>query len=88
MPLAPTSNPLITEVTRNETPAVVPTSPFARSRFCSGTRAVTIVGRAIVRRLPAIMPDMTSTTSAQRRRLVGSVNSARGVSRYSRNEAT
>ena len=57
---AATSNPLITEVTRNETPMVLPTSPFARSRRSSGIRAVTRVDSAIPRMLPAITPTMAT----------------------------
>ena len=81
MPLAPTSRPLITEVTRNETPDVVPTRPLARSRLSGSIIAVTTVGSAMVRRLPAIMPVISSTTKTQSRTLVGSPNSERGVTR-------
>ncbi len=37
IPDSPTSSPLITEVTRNDAPFVVPTWPFARSRPSGGT---------------------------------------------------
>ena len=61
MPPAATRTPLITEVTRKDTPEVVPTSPFARSRRSSSISAVTSVGSAMVRTLPAITPNISST---------------------------
>ncbi len=87
--------PLITDVTRNDTPEVVPTSPLALSRLPSSIRAVTMVGRAIVRMLPTMTPNMSSTISAHSGTLAGSVNSSRGAvwytpnaAAYSRNDAT
>ena len=58
-----TSSPLMTDVTRNDTPVVVPTRPFARSRSAAGTSSVTRVGSAMPRRFPAMTPSMSSTTN-------------------------
>ncbi len=81
MPSYATSSPLITEVTRNDTPDVVPTSPFALSRSPSGTSRVTIVGSAMPRRLPVITPSMSSTTKTHRTGLAGSRKVSAGVVR-------
>jgi hypothetical protein len=79
IPPAPTSRPLITDVTSIDTPLVVPTMPLARSRRDSSNSAVTTVGRAIERRLPTITPSISSVISAHRRTLAGSVHSTAGV---------
>ena len=71
----------MTEVIRNETPDVVPTRPFARSRSGSGTSSVTIVGRAMPRRPPAMTPSMSSTTKVHSSGLAGSRNVSAGVVR-------
>ena len=81
MPPAATSRPLITEVTRNDTPVALPTSPFALSRRSSGISRVTRVGIAIVRRLPATTPTISRTTNTHRRTLPGSRKVASGVVR-------
>ena len=78
---AATSRPLITEVTRNDTPMVVPTRPLALSRRSSGMSRVTRVGIAIERRLPVTTPTISSTTKTQSRTLAGSWNVSSGVSR-------
>jgi hypothetical protein len=82
IPLEATSSPLITEVTRLETPDVVPASPFALSRRPSSNRAVTTVVIAMLRGLPAITPAITRRTSAHSRTLVGSVKTSAGVATY------
>ena len=81
MPSNATSRPLITEVTRNETPVVVPTRPLARSRRCSGTSRVTSVGRAMPRMLPAITPSISTTTNTHSSGLAASRHTASGSSR-------
>ena len=81
MPPAATRRPLITEVTRNDTPVAVPTSPFALSRRSSGMSRVTSVGIAMVRRLPVTTPSISSTTNTHSRTLPGSRNVASGVVR-------
>jgi hypothetical protein len=68
----PMSSPLITDVTRNETPDVVPTIPLARSRSASGTSNVTIVDIAMPRTLPTITPAISRSTNPQSIGLVGS----------------
>src|SRR5215212_471752 len=83
IPLAPTSSPLITEVTRKLMPDAVPTSPLARSRRLSGISTVTIVDMAIMRIFPAITPAINNTTKTHSTMLVGSRNRSSGVSRYS-----
>src|SRR3712207_481939 len=87
MPPAATSTPLITEVVRNDTPDVVPTSPFARSLVSSSISAVTSVGRAMVRMLPAMTPNIDSTMSVHSATLPGSVNDSCGVTWYTPNAA-
>ena len=82
IPDNPTSSPLITDVTRNEAPFVVPTRPFARSRPSAGTSIVTTVDSVIARRLPTITPLISSRTSAHSAGLAGSVKLAGSVSRY------
>ena len=81
MPSKATSRPLITDVTRNETPDAVPTSPLARSRTGSGTSSVTRVGSAIPRRLPAITPNISTTTKVHSNGLVASRHSDSGTTR-------
>jgi hypothetical protein len=81
MPPAATNRPLITEVTRNDNPVAVPTSPLALSRRSSGMSRVTRVGIAIVRRLPVTTPSISSTTKTHSRRLPGSRNTTSGVVR-------
>ncbi len=76
MPPAATSTPLITDVTRSETPWAEPTSPLARSRRPSGMRMVTRVGIAMLRMLPAMTPTSSSTTNTHSRMLPGSRNSS------------
>ena len=80
IPSSPMARPLNTDVIANATPFAVPTRPFARSRPSSGTRSVTVVDRATARRLPAIAPVSTSTTSAQKAGLVRSRNDDSGES--------
>jgi hypothetical protein len=82
MPPAATSRPLITDVTRNETPVVVPTRPLALSRRSSGINTVTSVCRAIVRILPVITPNMVSTMKTHNITLAGSVKVCSGVNWY------
>jgi hypothetical protein len=82
IPSKATSRPLITDVTRNETPDVVPTSPFARSRTASGTRSVTRVGSAMPRRFPEITPSISTTTNTHSSGLAASRHSVSGVARY------
>ena len=82
IPDSPTSSPLITEVTRNDAPFVVPTRPFARSRPSGGTSMVTAVDSVMARRLPTITPAISSSTSAQSAGLAGSVKLAGSVNRY------
>ncbi len=65
MPRKPTPKPLSTDVIAKTTPLAVPTSPLARSRPSSGTRSVTVVDSATMRRLPAIAPTRTRTMNAQ-----------------------
>jgi hypothetical protein len=79
MPPSPTSTPLMTDVTRKETPEVVPTSPLARSRESSAMRTVTSVGSAIARMLPTMTPNISNRMSTHRLTLVGSVNEVCGV---------
>ena len=71
--------PLITEVTRNDTPVAVPTRPLARSRTFSGMSSVTQVGSAMVKRLPAITPSMTMTMKTHSTGFAGSRNDSSGV---------
>jgi hypothetical protein len=80
MPPAATSTPLITEVTRNDTPVVVPTRPLALSRRSSGINTVTSVCKAIERMLPVITPNIVSTMKTHNRKLAGFVNVCSGVS--------
>ena len=79
MPPAATNKPLITEVTRNEMPKVVPTRPLALSLRSSGISTVTSVMRAIERTLPAITPNMESTMKTHNMTLAGLVNVCSGV---------
>jgi hypothetical protein len=81
IPDSPTSRPLITEVTRNDAPFTVPTSPFARSRPSGGISRVTRVDSAIARRFPTITPPMSSSTSAHSVGLAGSVKVAGSAGR-------
>ena len=81
MPPAATRRPLITEVTRNDTPLALPTSPFALARPSSGISRVTSVGRAMVRRLPATTPTISRTTKTHSRTLPGSSKVESGVTR-------
>ena len=71
----------MTDVTRNETPVEVPTSPLARSRTSAGISRVTQVGRAMPKRFPAMTPSITMTTNTHSRRLPGSRNVSSGVNR-------
>ena len=87
IPLAPTSNPLITDVTRKLMPAAVPTRPLARSRRSSGIRMVTTVGMAIMRMFPTITPLIRSRTKTHKVTLVGSRNRSSGVVRYKASDA-
>ncbi len=77
---AATSRPLITEVIRNVTPVVVPTSPLALSRRSSSISTVTRVISAMDRTFPAITPTMEITMKIHSRTLAGSVKTSLGVS--------
>ena len=68
----------MTDVTRNETPVEVPTSPLARSRTSAGMSRVTHVGSAMPKRLPAMTPSITMTMNTQSIRLPGSRNVSLG----------
>ena len=80
MPPAATRRPLITEVTRNDTPRVVPTRPLALSLRSSGIKRVTSVMSAIDRIFPAITPNIDSTTKTQSITLAGLANVCSEVS--------
>jgi hypothetical protein len=71
MPPAATSSPLMTDVTRNDTPKVVPTRPLALSLRSSGIKSVTNVMRAIDRTFPAITPNMDTTMKTHNITLAG-----------------
>ncbi len=73
MPAKPISSPLITEVTRYETPMIEPTRPFARSRRSAGTSKVTVVDMAMLRMLPAITASINTITKTQSSGSAGSV---------------
>jgi hypothetical protein len=77
---AATSTPLITEVTRNETPVVVPTRPLARSLRSSEIDTVTSVCKAIERMLPVITPNIVITMKIHNVKLAGLANVCFGVS--------
>jgi hypothetical protein len=71
---------LITEVTRNDTPMVVPTRPFALSLRSSEIKRVTSVMSAIDRIFPAITPSIDNTMKTHNITLAGLVNVCSGVS--------
>ena len=76
---AATRSPLMTEVTRNDTPRVDPTKPLALSRRSSGIKRVTIVIGAIDRIFPAITPSIDTTMKTHSITLAGLVNVCSGV---------
>ncbi|RUR79168.1 hypothetical protein PCC6912_33420 [Chlorogloeopsis fritschii PCC 6912] len=78
-PRKPITKPLKVEATRNPTPLIVPTRPFALSRFGSGITIVTSVESAIVRKLPAIAPRSARMMNTQRMILEVSVKTDGGV---------
>ena len=80
MPSRATSSPLITDVASRVTPVVVPTSPLARSRRSGSISRVTMVIIAIPRTLPAITPNIASTTNTHNQRLDARVNAPSGAS--------
>jgi hypothetical protein len=87
MPSTATSTPLSTEVTRKDTPLVVPTRPLARSRNDSGISTVTSVARAIERRFPEMTPDINSTTKIHSSARPGSAKRLWSATRYTASAA-
>ena len=82
MPRNQITNPLATAVTVNHTPLMVPIFPLAWACSSLGKSSETVVERAIVRRLPIIVPVMRVTISSQSCQDDGWVKTSAGVLKY------
>ena len=77
MPRKPIDRPEKTLVTMKATPWTVPTSPLALSRSSAGMSRVTVVERAMLRRLSMTAPARMMRTKTQK---IGPVQSIRALS--------
>lgn len=82
MPSSPIDSPLKTLVIMKAMPCTVPTCPLALSRWPSGTSRVTVVDRAILRRLSTTPPSRITPANAQKTGPFQSTRRCVGNSRY------
>ncbi len=75
------ARPEATPAPEDDSPMIMPLTPFARSRRSAGTRMVTMVGRAMVRILLMTTPRSTAVTKIQSLTLPALVKASGGVER-------